>query len=125
MMYFFTGNYNGEHFIGARAPKPEQQHLAAFLLDSFTDKNGPKMPNFNEKNALIRRLSGEVLPLMVEAKLDGVKHATVKYVPELAPEDLEPYFEPQEIEKAFETSEPAAADEPVQPTTETVELSAA
>ncbi|HWT56101.1 MAG TPA: hypothetical protein VN031_03675 [Candidatus Microsaccharimonas sp.] len=125
MMYFFTGNYNGEHFIGVRAPKPEQQYLAGLLVDSMSDRNGPKIPELNQHNALIRRLSGEVLPLMVETKLDGVKQATVKYVPDLADEDLTPYFESQELEKAFEAAKTQAVAEQAPEPESSIELSAA
>ncbi|MGH7241409.1 MAG: hypothetical protein ACREGB_03885 [Candidatus Saccharimonadales bacterium] len=125
MMYFFTGNYNGEHFIGVRAPRPEQQYLAGLLVDSMSDRNGPKIPEMNKRNALIRRLSSDVLPLMVESKLDGVKRATVKYIAELATEDLKQYFEPTEIERAFATPKPQTVDEQVEEGEAPIELSAA
>lgn len=101
MIYFFTGNYKGEQFIGVRAPNPRQHFLAGMVLDSLSDRNGPEVPGLNSANALIRKLSDEVLPHMVEFKLESVAHARVLNVAEIATKDLAPFFSPTELDGIF------------------------
>jgi hypothetical protein len=110
MIHFFTGEYDGKRFIGARASVADEseQLRAGATVDALSRVNGPKIPTLNAAKCLIRELSPGVLPHTVEDRLANVPQAKVHYAGAVTIEQLEPFFTPEEVEDSLKAPKTAS-----------------